>query len=92
MSCELVEWSNHERMGLALRLLDKLAAQGERVALGSPSNETKEIMVEFYKELAGGKSNKAEALQNAQLSLIRKDKKYANPFYWAAFEVIGDYR
>jgi tetratricopeptide (TPR) repeat protein/CHAT domain-containing protein len=57
-----------------------------------PSRETKEIMVEFYKELAGGKSNKAEALRNAQLSLIRKDKKYANPFYWAAFEVIGDYK
>ncbi|MFH0800776.1 MAG: CHAT domain-containing tetratricopeptide repeat protein [bacterium] len=57
-----------------------------------PSRETKEIMVEFYRELASGKSNKAEALQNAQLSLIRKDKKYANPFYWAAFEVIGDYK
>jgi|GEM_PF-3453101 len=57
-----------------------------------PSRETKEIMVEFYKELASGKGSKAEALQNAQLSLIRKDKKYANPFYWAAFEVIGDYR
>ncbi|MFH0800775.1 MAG: CHAT domain-containing protein [bacterium] len=57
-----------------------------------PSRETKEIMVEFYKELASGKGSKAEALRNAQLSLLHKDKKYANPFYWAAFEVIGDYR
>lgn len=47
---------------------------------------TAELMVEFYTQLRAGKS-KAEALRLAQLKLVGKA-----PFYWAAFELIGDWQ
>lgn len=47
---------------------------------------TAELMVEFYTHLKAGKS-KAEALRLAQLKQLGK-----SPFYWAAFELIGDWQ
>lgn len=64
---------------------------------------TAALMVRFYKYLRAGKS-KDEALQAAQLDMIRKPiqiktlqgttvVRSANaPYYWASFEVIGDWR
>lgn len=57
-----------------------------------PDEETKELMVEFYKRLRAGEG-KARALQNAQLAMMRARKeKYgaAHPFYWGAFVCVGD--
>jgi len=50
---------------------------------------TKELMAEFYKNLKT--RSKSEALRNAQLHLL-KNTYYSNPYYWAAFELIGDWR
>jgi len=47
-------------------------------------------MVEFYSQLAAGKSN-AAALQAAQLKVM-KQPEYAHPYYWAAFVLMGDWR
>jgi len=50
---------------------------------------TKELMVAFYEEL---KHNpKSEALRRAQTRLISSDR-YAHPFFWAPFILIGEYR
>ena len=50
---------------------------------------TKELMVTFYEGL---KSNpKSEALRKAQQKLIHSDK-YAHPFFWAPFILIGEWR
>ncbi|PYI93719.1 MAG: hypothetical protein DME97_05535 [Verrucomicrobia bacterium] len=51
---------------------------------------TKEFMVEFYRQLAGGAS-KAAALQSAQLKLL-KSAKFSRPLYWAPFVLMGDWR
>jgi CHAT domain-containing protein len=51
---------------------------------------TRTLMEEFYKALAGGDS-KAQALQKAQVALL-KDPKTRHPFYWAPFEILGDWR
>jgi CHAT domain-containing protein len=51
------------------------------------SKSTARLMVEFHRQLAGGLSP-AEALQRAQLTL-RRDPRFAHPFYWAPFVVIG---
>ena len=51
-----------------------------------PDRETQILMEEFYDQLLAGQTY-AEALRIAQLKL-RTD--YPNPFYWAAFSVIGE--
>lgn len=53
-------------------------------------DSTKELMVAFYTELANGKS-KAAALQSAELKLLH-DPKFARPFCWAPFVLMGDWR
>jgi CHAT domain-containing protein len=51
---------------------------------------TKELMVEFYRQLAAGQS-KAAALQSAEIKLL-KNPKFARPLYWAPFVLMGDWR
>jgi CHAT domain-containing protein len=61
------------------------------------SASTTELMVNFHRHLqerfsrrvgAGGMT-KAEALRLAALRLLR-DERYAHPFYWAGFVMVGD--
>lgn len=51
---------------------------------------TAELMAEFYLELTKTEANKAEALRQAQLALLKKPK-YEHPFYWAAFILVGNW-
>ena len=52
------------------------------------SSSTSVLMLEFHRGLIQG-LGKAEALRQAALSLLRTDK-YAHPFYWAGFVLMGD--
>jgi CHAT domain-containing protein len=45
---------------------------------------TSQLMTRFYTEL--GKTNKRDSLRKAQLET---KKKYAHPYYWAAFQLTG---
>ena len=60
---------------------------------GVGDQHTAELMKRFYRYLKAGRS-KDEALRGAQLDLLRSaaDPTAAHPFYWAAFQVIGDWR
>jgi CHAT domain-containing protein len=49
---------------------------------------TPALMNEFYKQLRDG-SLKSEALQQAQISLL-KGKEFSHPFYWATFTLVGN--
>jgi CHAT domain-containing protein len=59
------------------------------------SASTNELMLEFHRNLKSGSEDaqmqmtKARALQQAALKLMR-DGRYAHPFYWAGFVVMGD--
>lgn len=53
-------------------------------------NSTRDTMTVFYRELAAG-TPKAEALRRAQLSIMH-DPRYAHPFYWAPFVMLGEWR
>jgi len=58
-----------------------------------PDVETKELMVNFYKNLQLGKMNRAEALRQAALKQRQTVKaRYGNdnPYYWAAFVFLGE--
>jgi CHAT domain-containing protein len=46
-----------------------------------PDEQTKELMVDFYKQLIAD-IPRAEALQEAQLAM---KEKYLDPYYWRAF-------
>ncbi|HAA28178.1 MAG TPA: hypothetical protein DCE56_11515, partial [Cyanobacteria bacterium UBA8553] len=51
---------------------------------------TAELMAQFYRELTQTEVNKAEALRQAQLKLLKKPK-YEHPFYWAPFVLVGNW-
>ena len=55
-----------------------------------PDISTSEIMTTFYKELKNG-IGKADALRNAKLKYLElSDQNTSDPYYWAAFTMIGD--
>jgi len=55
-----------------------------------PSGSTSQLMVSFYKHIEEG-MGKAEALRAAQLDVMNTSG-YTQPWYWAAFNLMGDWR
>jgi CHAT domain-containing protein len=51
---------------------------------------TSELMARFYKEMLYGKMRPAAALRAAQIQMLRQ-KRWSSPFYWAAFQVHGEW-
>jgi CHAT domain-containing protein len=65
--------------------------QSVLASLWSVSDDgTRALMVRFYQEVLRGRSL-AESLRKAQLSL-RQNPRYAHPFFWASFTLLGDWR
>ncbi len=52
------------------------------------ASSTTEMMVAFHQDMLRG-VGKAEALRRSELKVLHSDK-YAHPFYWAAFVLMGD--
>jgi CHAT domain-containing protein/Tfp pilus assembly protein PilF len=52
---------------------------------------TAELMTRFYRGMLVEKLRPAQALRAAQVSMLR-DKRFAAPFYWAAFTLQGEWR
>lgn len=50
---------------------------------------TKELMIHFYRNMLEKNLDKAEALRQAKLTLI-KNKKYHSPLFWSAFVMYGE--
>lgn len=58
-----------------------------------PDKETKELMIDFYKNLLSGKMDRCQALRQAALNELKiVEKRYgtANPLYWGGFVFLGD--
>ena len=58
-----------------------------------PDQETKELMVNFYKNILSGKMNRCQALRQAalkQLKIVRARYGNANPLFWGAFVFMGE--
>jgi CHAT domain-containing protein/tetratricopeptide (TPR) repeat protein len=51
---------------------------------------TADLMKRFYGHLRAGKA-KDEALQAAQVELMHSSK-FSHPYYWAAFQLVGDWK
>jgi CHAT domain-containing protein len=50
---------------------------------------TKELMLNFYRNMLEKNLDKAEALRQAKLELI-KNEKYRSPLFWSAFVMYGE--
>lgn len=55
-----------------------------------PDESTRTLMVQFYRCLVRPDTNRAEAIRQAQLKLMR-DKRYAHPYHWAPFALLGQW-
>ena len=62
-----------------------------------PSPATRQLVTEFFKHLKEGKLDKAEALRQAQLTVMRSGREpknqpadYSAPLYWGAFVLMGE--
>lgn len=61
------------------------------VSLWPVSDESTEVLMKkFYMELSKG-SGAARSIQRAQLEVMR-DKRFASPFFWGAFNLVGSPR
>jgi CHAT domain-containing protein len=49
------------------------------------------LMTKFYEQLLQPGATKAKALQQAQVSLLRKTD-YEDPFFWSAFVLVGNWQ
>jgi CHAT domain-containing protein len=51
---------------------------------------TADLMTQFYQVLNQPQVSKADALRQAQLSLLHSPQ-YQHPFYWASFVLVGNW-
>jgi CHAT domain-containing protein len=54
-------------------------------------DSTSALVVDFFKRFSSGK-DRAAALQEAELELMRTKKDWEHPYYWAPFVLSGDWR
>jgi CHAT domain-containing protein len=89
-ACQTAEGDDRAPLGIAGAALRARA----QTALGSlwpvDDQATKTLMVRFYELLNAGDTTKAQALQRAQLELI-KNPSFDHPFFWAPFILVGSW-
>ena len=58
-----------------------------------PDKETKELMIEFYKNILSGEMNRCQALKQAalkEMKVVKKRYGHTNPLFWGAFVFMGE--
>jgi CHAT domain-containing protein len=90
-ACETASGDNRAALGLAGAAI-RSGARSTLATLWQVNDESTAIfMTEFYRQLASSKTSKAEALRNAQLTLLQ-NKEYQNPYFWAPFVLVGNWQ
>ncbi|HEV2841124.1 MAG TPA: CHAT domain-containing protein [Chthoniobacterales bacterium] len=93
-ACESALGDKEPDGGEITTLAEAFSSAGATTVLASlwsvGDESTKELMVEFYRQLAAGQSQ-AAALQSAEIKLL-KNPKFSRPLYWAPFVLMGDWR
>ncbi|WP_414624186.1 DUF2225 domain-containing protein [Calothrix sp. CCY 0018] len=96
-ACQTAAGDDRATLGLAGIALQS-GVRSALASLWSVNDQSTSILVkEFYQNLRQGKS-KAQALQQAQIALIRNPNKisdiqeeYKKPYYWSPFIMIGNW-
>ncbi len=89
-ACQTATGDKRAALGLA-GVAVRAGARSTLATLWSVNDEsTAVLMSQFYRELANTTVSKAEALRQAQLSML-KIPKYQHPRYWAPFVLLGNW-
>ncbi|CAK0760059.1 hypothetical protein CCP4SC76_3260013 [Gammaproteobacteria bacterium] len=89
-ACETAAGDDRAALGLA-GVAVKAGARSAVASLWLVNDQaTAELIGDFYAHLHRGGLNKAEALRQAQMDLM-KDPRYRHPAYWAPFLLIGNW-
>ncbi|MFS0515948.1 CHAT domain-containing protein [Nostoc sp. UIC 10607] len=89
-ACETAEGDKRAALGLAGMAI-QAGARSTLASLWSLDDESGARLIgQFYKELATKQVTKAEALRQAQLSLL-KDPDYRHPLHWASYVLLGNW-
>ncbi len=90
-ACETAAGDDKAALGLA-GVAVKAGTRSALATLWSVSDQAApELIHEFYDQLRNPSVSKAEALREAQLSLL-DDPRFHHPYYWSPFLVIGNWR
>lgn len=89
-ACQTAEGDDRAPLGLSGVAL-KAKVRSVLGSLWSVSDEaTVQLMENFYMRLNSPNLSKAQALQQAQIVLL-KDRKRSHPYYWSPFILIGNW-
>jgi CHAT domain-containing protein len=76
------------------RALTQAGAKSLVMSLWSvPDRETKELMIQFYKNIQSAQMNRCQALRQAvlrQMKIVKDRYGHENPFFWGAFVFLGE--
>jgi len=90
-ACQTAAGDKRATLGLA----GVAVRSGARSTIGTlwavQDNSTTELITQFYSALKQPGITRAEALRQAQLSLLRS-QKYQQPYYWAPFVLVGNWQ
>lgn len=90
-ACQTAKGDNRAALGLA-GVAVRSGARSTLATLWSVQDKsTSDLITEFYRVLTQNKTTKAEALRQAQLSLL-KDTQYQHPYYWSPFVLVGNWQ
>ena len=89
-ACETATGDNQAALGLAGVAIQAGARSTVASLWALNDASTAELMDNFYQELTKSNITKAQALRNAQLSLI-KQEEYNTPYFWAPYVLIGNW-
>ncbi|MEM8806228.1 MAG: CHAT domain-containing protein [Cyanobacteria bacterium P01_G01_bin.38] len=89
-ACETAASDKRAGLGLAGTAV-RAGARSTLATLWSVNDEaTSELIDQFYQQLDQPNTTRAEALRQAQLSLL-KNRKYRHPIYWSAYVLLGNW-
>ncbi|WP_315791823.1 CHAT domain-containing protein [Fischerella sp. JS2] len=90
-ACETARGNDHTNLGLA-SVAVSAGVKSTLASLWSINDAaTVTLVTKFYQYWYDYGLSKAEALQKAQQDLITLGKKYAHPYYWAPFILLGNW-
>ncbi len=87
-ACETASGNDRAVLGLAGAAL-KAGARSALATLWAINDQAAaELVSAFYRELTASKASRAQALRQAQLTIL-KDQRYGHPYYWSPFLLLN---